>query len=57
MEPTTATTTDVATVIDSDYAYIGTFLNFLNKLVDIMDKMFGGLIEKIGQLLAVLPQE
>ena len=48
---------DVATVVDSDYAYIGTFLKFLEKLVDIMDKMFGGLIDKIGQLLTILPQD
>ena len=52
-----ANTTDVATVVDSEYAYIGTFLKFLEKLVDIMDKMFGGLIEKIGQLMNVLPQD
>ena len=48
---------DVATVVDSDYAYIGTFLKFLEKLADIMDKMFGGFITNLGKLFDILPKE
>ena len=50
-------TNDVATVADSDYAYIGTFLKFLEKLAEIMDKMFGGFIDNLGKLLNILPQD
>ena len=48
---------EVATVMDSDYAYIGTFLKFLDILAGIMDKMFGNLIKNIGELLNILPKE
>ena len=47
----------VATVKDSDYAYIDTFINFLGKLAGIINDMFGGFIENIGKLMAVLPKE
>ena len=48
---------EVATVIDSDYAYIGTFLKFLDILADIMNRMFGNLIDNIGKLMNILPKE
>ena len=47
----------IATVKDSDYAYIDTFINFLDKLVGVINKMFSGFIENIGKLFSVLDKE
>ena len=47
----------VATVVDSDYKYIDTFINFLGKLAGIINDMFGGFIDNIGQLLKLTEKE
>ena len=46
-----------ATPIDSDYAYIDTFLNFLNKLVTIMNTMFNNLVDGLGKLMKLTEKE
>lgn len=47
----------VATVVDSDYAYINTFINFLERIVEVVNKMFSGFIENLGKLFSILPKE
>ncbi len=47
----------VATPKDSDYAYIDTFLEFLRKLVDIMNTMFNNVIEGLGKLMKLTETE
>ena len=47
----------VATVVDSDYAYINTFINFLERIVEVVNKMFSGFIDNIGKLFETLPKD
>ena len=46
-----------ATPIDSDYAYIGTFLEFLNRLVEIMNTMLTNVIDGLGKLMKLTDKE
>ena len=48
---------DVATVIDSNYAYINTFITFLARIVDIINTMTNNAIEALGKLFNTLPKE
>ena len=47
----------VATVADSDYKYIDTFIIFLGKLADVINTMFGGFIDNLGKLLKLTSKE
>lgn len=43
----------VATVKDSDYGYIETFIRFLGMIVDIIDNLFGNLVTRLGELMSI----
>ena len=43
----------VATVKDSDYAYIDTFITFFDHLVTVINRLFNNAIEALGNLMNI----
>ena len=46
-----------ATPLDSDYAYIQTFIQFLSNLGTVINELFSGFIANLGQLLKLTEKE
>jgi hypothetical protein len=46
-----------ATPLDSDYAYIQTFIQFLSNLGTVINDLFSGFIDNLGKLLGILNTE
>ena len=47
----------VATVKDSDYAYIDTFITFFDHLVTVINRLFNNAIEALGKLVNITKGE
>ena len=47
----------VATVKDSDYAYIDTFITFFEHLVNVINTLFNNAVEALGKLMNLTKSE